>query len=153
MNTTELPPTVSLQPHECWSALRTVDLGRLGFAGEGEQELFPLNFVVDQGSVVIRTSSTSRIGLCLDGRPVAFEADGRAEGVAWSVVVKGRAKPVTGLYESLDAAQLPVHPAQSGSKPRLVRIVPDTITGRRFMVSDPTAWDTALTSAHRSAPE
>ena len=146
-------PVEQLGSHKCGAAMRTVSLGRLGFSVDQEQEMFPLNFVVDQGSIVFRTSSSSRIGLCLDGRGVAFEADGVSEGKAWSVVVKGHAKEITGLYDSIGAAELPVQPLQPGQKPRFVRITPDAVTGRRFPVADPSTWQTAHTSAHHAAHE
>jgi uncharacterized protein len=146
-----------MPPHECWAAMRTVSLGRLGFSVDDEQEIFPLNYVIDQGTIVFRTSSSSRIGLCLDGRGVAFEADGFAEGVtdgrAWSVVVKGHAKAITGLYDGIAAAELPVHPLQPGDKPRLVRITADAVTGRRFPVVEGATWDTPTTAARRAAAE
>jgi uncharacterized protein len=142
-----------MPPHECWAAMRTVNLGRLGFSVDEEQEIFPLNYVIDQGTIVFRTSSSSRIGLCLDGRGVAFEADGLSDGLAWSVVVKGHAKEIAGLYDSIAAAELPVHPLQPGQKPRLVRITADAVTGRRFPVVDGATWDTPTTSARRAAPE
>jgi len=67
---------------------------------------------------------------------VAFEVDGydvdRAE--AWSVVVKGTAHSVDGLYETIDALQLPVFPWQGGPKPYFLRIEPDVVTGRRVRV-------------------
>src|SRR3954462_12961481 len=106
MNTAVTP--AHLQPHECWAALRSVELGRLAFFVDGGQELLPVNFVVDRGSVVVRTSTGSRISLVADGRPLAFEADGQGDGQAWSVVVKGRAKEIRELYESVDAAGLPL---------------------------------------------
>jgi nitroimidazol reductase NimA-like FMN-containing flavoprotein (pyridoxamine 5'-phosphate oxidase superfamily) len=140
-----------LPPHECWAMLRTTSIGRLGFAVDDEQEIFPLNFVVDQGTIVFRTSSSSRIGLCLDGRGVAFEADGLTDGHAWSVVVKGHAKEIRTLEDSVLAAGLPVHPLQAGSKPRLVRITPDALTGRHFPVAAPQA--PLLGTGPHSAPE
>jgi nitroimidazol reductase NimA-like FMN-containing flavoprotein (pyridoxamine 5'-phosphate oxidase superfamily) len=146
-------PAPAMPAHECWAAMRTGTLGRLGFSVDGEQEIFPLNYVIDQGTIVFRTSASSRIGLCLDGRGVAFEADGVADGLAWSVVVKGRAKAITGLYDSIAAAELPVHPLQPGQKPRLVRITADAVTGRRFPVADDSTWDTPITAARRAAPE
>lgn len=146
-------PIAEMPPHECWSAMRTVSLGRLGFSVDAEQELFPLNFVIDQGTVVFRTSSASRIGLCLDGRGVAFEADGFIDGVAWSVVVKGHAKEIKGLYDSIAAAELPVHPLQPGHKPRLVRITPDAVTGRRFPMLDASGWETSETTTRHASPE
>jgi nitroimidazol reductase NimA-like FMN-containing flavoprotein (pyridoxamine 5'-phosphate oxidase superfamily) len=144
---------MQMPSHECWAAMRTVNLGRLGFSVGAEQEMFPLNYVIDQGTVVFRTSSSSRIGLCLDGRGVAFEADGITDDMAWSVVVKGHAKEITGLYDSIAAAELPVHPLQPGHKPRLVRITADAVTGRRFPMVDGATWDTQTTAARHAAPE
>jgi uncharacterized protein len=152
VSTEQVPTGVESPPtHECWAMLRTATLGRLAFAVDEEVEIFPLNFAVDQGSVVFRTSSSSRIGLCLDGRGVAFEADGLIDGQAWSVVVKGHAKEIRSIEDSLAAAQLPVHPLQAGSKPRLVRIVADALTGRRFATAEP--QQSILGSAPHSAPE
>jgi uncharacterized protein len=144
---------VAIQPPECWAALRTADLGRVSFSVDGQPEIFPINYVVDGGTVVFRTSTISKIAAALDGRPVAFEADGHTDGLAWSVVVKGQAREVVGLYDSLAVAELPLHPQQAGHKDRLARITPSEITGRRFIVADPQTWDTAMTSAPRSAPE
>ncbi|MFL6099413.1 MAG: pyridoxamine 5'-phosphate oxidase family protein [Actinomycetales bacterium] len=151
MNQDQAPLPEVLPTHECWAMMRTATLGRLGFGVDEEQEIFPLNFVVDQGTIVFRTSSSSRIGLCLDGRPVAFEADGLTDGQAWSVVAKGHAKEIRTLEDSVLAAELPVQPLQAGSKPRLVRITPDALTGRRFPVAE--AQEPVLGSSPHSEPE
>jgi uncharacterized protein len=151
MNTVDTP--AHLPPHDCWAQLRTVELGRVAFVVEGTQEILPVNFVVDQGSVVVRTSTRSRISLVADGRPLAFEADGKVLGDAWSVVVKGHAKEIRELYESVDAAGLPLHPEHGGTKDCLLRVVADEVTGRRFAVAPASLWDTAVTSARRSAAE
>jgi hypothetical protein len=153
MSTDDRSLIVAIQPPECWAALRTTDLGRLSFTVDDQPEIFPINYVVDGGTVVFRTSAHSKIASALDGRPVAFESDGHTDGLAWSVVVKGQAREVVGLYDSLAVAELPLHPQQGGHKDSLARITPSEITGRRFTVADPRTWDTAVTSAPRSAPE
>jgi hypothetical protein len=151
MNTADT--ATHLQPHQCWAALRSVELGRLAFVAEDGQEILPVNYVVDRGSVVVRTSTGSRISLVADGRQLAFEADGHSEGQAWSVVVKGHAKEIRDLYESVDAAGLPLHPQHGGTKDCLLRIVADDVTGRQFDVAPSSLWETAVTSARRSAAE
>ena len=120
---------------------------------DGRPEIFPINYVVDGGTVVFRTGAQSTIASALDGRPVAFEVDGHTDGRAWSVIVKGEAREVVGLYDSISAAELPLHPQQAGHKNRLARITPVEITGRQFAVADPHTWDTAVTAAPHSAPE
>lgn len=91
----------------------------------------------------------------LDEPPVALEADGvdAATGMAWSVVVKGRAAAITGLEEVLDTASLYLFPWQAGQKDHFIRITPTSITGRRFKVTPPLTWWTQLSGAVRSAPE
>ncbi len=143
----------SLGSSDCWATLRTTERGRLAFSVDDQPEVLPINFVVDHGTVVFRTSSTSLIAKVLDGRPVAFEADGRIDDDNWSVVVKGHAREIAGLYESLEAAELPIHPEHGGPKSRLARITPTDITGRRFPVTSPQTWDTAVSHAVRSAGE
>jgi nitroimidazol reductase NimA-like FMN-containing flavoprotein (pyridoxamine 5'-phosphate oxidase superfamily) len=147
------PERVELEHHECWSVLRSTELGRLAFDVEGLPQIFPVNYVVDQGTVVFRTGSGSHLAAAADGRPVAFEADGRTDDQAWSVVVTGTARVVTDFYESIDAAELPIHPEQAGSKNSIVRITAAEVTGRRFPIADGDGWDSWLTTARRASPE
>ena len=79
-------------PHEAWTILRTATVGRLAVVGGDGPEIFPVNFVVDHGSVVFRTAAGSKLAMAR-GHRVAFEADGYTETTreAWSVVLKGMA--------------------------------------------------------------
>jgi nitroimidazol reductase NimA-like FMN-containing flavoprotein (pyridoxamine 5'-phosphate oxidase superfamily) len=131
-HTHDEPAVVTLQARECWAALRTTDLGRLAFTVDERPEIFPVSYVVDGGTIVFRTGVGSRITTILDGRPVAFQADGRADGFAWSVIVKGQAREVRDLYDSIAAADLPLRPLSPGRKDCLVRVTPVEITGRQF---------------------
>ena len=69
--------------------------------------------------------------------PVAFEADGLDldTGVAWSVILKGRAMRVTGRNLVLEAAALPIFPWHDGPKNWFVRVQADEISGRRFVAA------------------
>ncbi len=60
---------------------------------------------------------------------------GPAEGIAWSVVVKGHAVELERLTEVLHAEDLPLVPWNGSYKPRFVTIEADEISGRRFHVS------------------
>jgi nitroimidazol reductase NimA-like FMN-containing flavoprotein (pyridoxamine 5'-phosphate oxidase superfamily) len=130
---------------ECWARLRQSVVGRVAVVRDGRPEIFPVNFVVDHGTVVLRTGSGT-LFQSLDAAPAAFEVDGYAVGAAtaWSVVVKGKAREVVEIQESLDAMRLPLFPWQAGLKPHFVRIEPAELTGREFEVaggrrSDPPA--------------
>ena len=69
---------------------------------------------------------------------MAFEVDGYEpeSGEAWSVVVKGLAREIKQMYEALEALELPLFPWLASSKPHIVRIEPDEVSGRRFPVAD-----------------
>jgi nitroimidazol reductase NimA-like FMN-containing flavoprotein (pyridoxamine 5'-phosphate oxidase superfamily) len=138
----------------CWALLRSVETGRLGVTSNGEPDIFPVNFVVDHGTLVFRTATGAKMTAALSGR-VAFEADGLdpAANQAWSVVIKGRAEQVKKLYELLDTTALPLFPWHTSPKHHLIRIVVEEITGRRFAIADRASWYMPLVDAPRSAPE
>lgn len=128
------PGTEELDSAACLALLREVPYGRLAVIVNGRPDIFPVNHAVHHGSVVFRTAPGSKLAAAV-GHPVAYEADGVDEsGLAWSVVISGKAHEVQQLHEVLEALELPVSPWQEGAKPDFVRIDPDTITGRRFPV-------------------
>ena len=124
-----------LATHESLALLRESPVGRLAVVVEGRPDIFPVNHVVDHGTVVFRTARGSKFWGAA-GLPVAFEVDGydASSGRAWSVVVHGKGEVLIRTDDVLEAMQLPIFPWQSGTKPEFVRIVPDEITGRRFAV-------------------
>ena len=126
-----------LDTHECLERLRQEDVGRLAVVMDDRPEIFPVNFVVDHGTVLFRTAEGTKMAAVVFGADVAFEVDGydAADGTAWSVVVKGRATEVRNVHERFDAAELPLFPWHATPKPRFVRIVPVELTGRQFHVS------------------
>jgi hypothetical protein len=131
--------TVKLGVSESWGLMREAVVGRLAVVPHDQPypDIFPVNFLVDHGTVVFRTAPGTKLAAAVD-RPVAFEVDGYdpATGDAWSVVVKGTAREVKDLYEVLDALNLPLFPWHAAPKPRIVRIEPDQISGRRFHALD-----------------
>jgi uncharacterized protein len=141
-----------LDPGECWSLLRTSVVGRLAISIANHPDIFPINYVVDHGTIVFRTAEGTKLAGAVLGTGVAFEVDGldTEAGEAWSVVAKGRAIEIKALHELFDAADLPLFPWVAGPKHRFVRIVPDEVTGRRFRVVDA---PTDTPSVQRSSTE
>lgn len=131
----DMPPErpAQLTESQCWALLRTALVGRMAVVVAGAPDIFPVNHVVDQGSLVFRTAEGTKL-LAAAGHRVAFEVDGYdpATGQAWSVVAKGQAHEVKQLHDVLDAMELNVFPWNASPKPRFVRIEPDEVTGRRF---------------------
>jgi uncharacterized protein len=144
-----------LEHHECWALLRTVSVGRLAVLVDGRPDIFPVNYTVDSGTLVFRTSQGTKLSAASGDAPVAVEADGvdPESGLAWSVVIKGTAALVKSTEDVLETSRLYLFPWQSGRKDAFVRITPDSVTGRRFQVTDPMTWWTQISSAARTAPE
>lgn len=131
---------VDLDAPECFELLRAGTVGRIAVVVDGLAEIFPINYVVDHGTIVFRTAEGTKLAAVTPLRqPITFEIDGydAARGEAWSVVAKGHASEVAGIHEVVEAAGLPLFSWQRSPKPHFVRIEPDAVTGRRFRVVDP----------------
>jgi len=126
-----------LDVQQCWELLASVEVGRLAVAAAGDIDIFPLNFTIDDGALVFRSSEGTKLVEIVLARRVAFEVDGYepAHGRAWSVVVKGTAEVLDRFSEIYRASELPLFPWNAAPKERFVRIVPDQLTGRRFTVA------------------
>ncbi|MBB5788779.1 pyridoxamine 5'-phosphate oxidase family protein [Jiangella mangrovi] len=126
-----------LDEDACWSLLGSASIARVAVAIAGDVEVFPVNIVVDERTVVFRTGEGTKLAASVIAPRVAVEADGvdPARGRAWSVVVKGRAERLerfTDIYRAEDLA-LPSwteHPKQW-----FVRVYCDQITGRSFQTA------------------
>jgi nitroimidazol reductase NimA-like FMN-containing flavoprotein (pyridoxamine 5'-phosphate oxidase superfamily) len=144
-----------LQPNESLVLLRSAQVGRLAVSITNHPDIFPVNYVVDHGTIVFRTAEGTKLAAAVLGTAVAFEVDGYDPdvGEAWSVVLKGTAQEIAQMHELFDAMALPLFPWHAAPKHRYVRIVPDEISGRRFQVVDRTAWGAPRAESPRAAPE
>lgn len=152
----EQHPGVSvLEVNVCWTLLRSADVGRVAVVIDDHPDIFPVNYLVDHGTLVFRTAKGTKLAAAVSCPQVAFEVDGYdpEAGEAWSVIVKGKAKESTTMPELIDTIELPLFPWHAGPKGRFVRIVPVDVTGRRFRVIDAEAWRTPVTGAPHAAPE
>ena len=88
------------------------EVGRLAVSIANHPDIFPINFVVDHGTVVFRTAEGTKLAAAVLGEAVAFEVDGydAAAGEAWSVVIKGRAIEIERMQDLFDALDLPLFP-------------------------------------------
>ncbi len=124
---------------ECWSRLRSSAVGRIAVYTEADGvNIFPVNHVVDGGTIVFRTADGTKLAGIGDGYTAAFEVDGTDnEHHAWSVVVKGTAHVITLREELFNIFDLDVQPWHDGDKPCFVRIAPSAVTGRYFSMAPP----------------
>ncbi len=144
-----------LAVNRCWDLLREAGVGRLAVWVEDHPDIFPINFVVDHGTLVFRSAEGTKLAGALTDVPVAVEIDGvdEAGAKAWSVVVRGRAEHIQQIQELTNTLDLPLFPWQAGRKGVFVRVVPTLVTGRRFPVADPEVWRTPLSEARRAPDE
>jgi uncharacterized protein len=149
------PTVTELSESACWALLRTTSVGRLAVWVDDHPDIFPLNYAVDHGTVVFRSKAGTKTSAALSDLPVALEADGydAETAEAWSVVIRGRGEEISRSSDLLDTIELPLFPWQAGDKGRFVRIVPTSVSGRRFPIADPSIWHTPLSGARRAAME
>ena len=131
-----------LDANACWGLLRGVSVGHLAVLVDGHPEIFPVNYKVDHGSVVFRTGEGTKLHAAARPTAVALEADGTDQDkrTAWSVHVKGHAEVLEPSTELMAGVGLTLFPWQAGHKDHCVRIVPTTVSGRRFTVTSPLTW-------------
>jgi nitroimidazol reductase NimA-like FMN-containing flavoprotein (pyridoxamine 5'-phosphate oxidase superfamily) len=129
---------VELTKSQCFELLAGQRLGRLAFVDDRGPIVLPVNFVLDNYMVIIRTDEGTKLTIARHGDRVAFEADAidAAGGSAWSVLIRGEAIEVTDRLELERLGKLPLRPWAPGRKSHVVRILPAAVTGRRIPLPD-----------------
>ncbi len=125
-------PFAILSERESWDLLGTAALGRLVTNFAGEPEIFPVNYVVQNRTVLFRTAEGTKLFSAVANRTVIFEADDHNVVEGWSVIVRGRARLLKTDDEIKEADRAGLYPWTATRKTNFVRISPSDITGRRF---------------------
>ena len=125
-----------LTHEECWEFLRAHEFGRLAFHLSGEVHITPINYAVDEETLLFRTGQGNKLLGIVMSDDVAFEIDDFSGDHAWSVVVRGKARRLEG-QEIYRAEHVGVRPWVGQDKHEVVEITPTGITGRAFDVSRP----------------
>jgi nitroimidazol reductase NimA-like FMN-containing flavoprotein (pyridoxamine 5'-phosphate oxidase superfamily) len=133
-----------LNDAECWSRLRTQQLGRLVTHVGDVLDVFPVNYVVDDETIVFRTAEGSKLFELTVNDEVLFEVDDHSGADAWSVVVRGRAHRLATSAEVQAADDLPLRPWIPTLKYNYVRVTATSLTGRAFVIApEPDRYGTA----------
>jgi nitroimidazol reductase NimA-like FMN-containing flavoprotein (pyridoxamine 5'-phosphate oxidase superfamily) len=118
----------------CRRHLAAETVGRIALVSDGRVEMFPVNYAMSDGDVVIRTRLGGALASLGERSDVVFEIDelDHRYQTGWSVVVHGHADRVTdpAAVEQLEA--LDIVPWAGGSRPDWIRIEPTDLTGRRI---------------------
>ncbi|BBZ38062.1 pyridoxamine 5'-phosphate oxidase family protein [Mycobacterium conspicuum] len=125
-------PVTILSDDESWRRLGGVALGRLVTMFAGEPEIFPVNYVVQDRTVLFRTAEGTKLFSAVASNTVLFEADDHDVAQGWSVIVRGRAKILHTAAEIEKAERAQLMPWTATLKIHYVRVMPSDITGREF---------------------
>jgi nitroimidazol reductase NimA-like FMN-containing flavoprotein (pyridoxamine 5'-phosphate oxidase superfamily) len=120
---------------ECLALLTTTGFGRLAVVVGDQPVIEPVNYVYDEGAVVVRTDEGTKLEAA-GQRRVALEVDevDPSTHLGWSVLVRGMAFDIT---EALDRRsellrRTELTPWAPGPKARWLKIEPELVTGRRL---------------------
>ena len=125
-------PVTVLDEREAWNLLSSVALGRLVTYFGAQLEIFPVNFVVQKGTVLFRTAEGTKLFTTVMNDKVLFEADDHTVAEGWSVIVRGTAHLLSSAEDIREAEQSGLMPWVPTEKLRFVRITPTEISARRF---------------------
>jgi hypothetical protein len=118
--------------------LSSVGYGRVVFSFNALPAIRPVNHLLDEGQIIIRTRLTASISAAVrssDGVVVAYEADNidpRTQ-TGWSVVATGHAHTITDPDEVMRYEQL-LHPWINHAD-TVIGIEPEIITGFRIIAT------------------
>jgi nitroimidazol reductase NimA-like FMN-containing flavoprotein (pyridoxamine 5'-phosphate oxidase superfamily) len=139
--------TQLLEEAECLRLIASGGVGRIGYTGRFGPTILPVNFALQDQTIVFRTGLDSpmgedlRTGIADAQYKVAFEVDeiSPATREGWSILIQGSAHHADSETERAEAQRSGVQAWAGGEKDLFVRIVPDRITGRRIRRAAPSA--------------
>jgi len=126
-----------LAAHQSLRLLGSVSLGRIAFTEHAMPGIRPVNHILDEGDIIIRSHVGAAI-LATHGQIVCYEADALDPDthLGWSVIVLGRAQVVQDPAEVERYSRI-VRPWVDRQMDYVIRIHSETITGYEIVGSDP----------------
>jgi hypothetical protein len=123
-----------LDRDDCLDLLQSTRLGRIVFTDQLGPSVLPVNYVLDGTDILVATTAYGVIAKSAPGTRVAFEIDDvdPSNESGWSVIVRGRADSAEHVLPPPDRAAWP-QPWAEGARTFIVRIRPDSITGRHLI--------------------
>ncbi len=125
--------------------LASIDHGRVVFTRNALPAIRPVNHLIDDGQVIVRTRLTATVSTVVQRYPstevvVAYEADqlDAVDRTGWSVVVTGLATTVADAAQIARYEQL-LHPWVNLAMDSVIAINPQIVTGVRIVASTPIA--------------
>ncbi len=127
---------VGLTPEQCWDTLAMNEFGRLAYKLDNQVQIVPINYAVADRTLVFRTAPGAKLRGILADEDVAFEIDEIGHAWATSIILRGRARELTG-DERRRTEQLPLRPWLNTEKVHVIEITPTQISGYKFRLHRP----------------
>lgn len=125
-----------LSREEALELMGTESLGRIVVRRKDDMDIFPVNFVIDNGTIYFRTAEGNKLFTVALNHDVLFEADHVDGDRAWSVVVKGTAEVLKDAAKIHHADTLDLKPWVPTLKYNFVAVTPVEVSGRSFILGD-----------------
>ena len=135
-----LPPGVDeLDEAECFVLLAGGSIGRVSVSVDALPVVLPVNYVLMGDSILMRTSTGTKLSAALDQAVVAFEVDDYDlfDHRGWSVLVQGRARVIDDPVELRMAMEQPLLPWGDPGSPFFVAVACERVTCRRVGPTPP----------------
>lgn len=123
----------ALTEDRCRELLASRHEGRVAWEAPDGPQLLPVSYTLHHGEVAFRTSPYGVLSQLRRPTAVAFEIDDLHpdDGVAWSVLVRGRAEPVTSAVDLAALWGTPeLVPWATGTRNLVILITGRSISGR-----------------------
>ena len=129
---------VALGEEECFDLLAQETFGRVGITLGSIPAVLPVNYHFADGAIHFRTGEGVKLKAASQNTVVAFQVDhvDPVHHAGWSVLAVGTARVLDDSTVMCWAAHLPFRAWAPGVRDRIVRIVPDFVSGRRILPCD-----------------
>jgi nitroimidazol reductase NimA-like FMN-containing flavoprotein (pyridoxamine 5'-phosphate oxidase superfamily) len=125
-----------LDGDECMTLLDREPVGRIALTSSALPVVLPVNFTVDDGTIVFATDPGLKLDAARAGAVACLEIDG-FDGCAhtgWSVLATGRMSEITEPTRLDRARRLPLSPWAAPHANHYVELTIDLLSGRRIRV-------------------
>lgn len=129
-------PVLELRDEQSWKLLESTKHGRLVVSVAGEPDIFPVNYLVSNRKLYLRTAPGNKLAQLTINAKVLFETDGILSEEAWSVVLRGTARVLTNSSELAAVEELGLKTWVPTLKDFYVEIEPSSISGRHFVFGE-----------------
>jgi nitroimidazol reductase NimA-like FMN-containing flavoprotein (pyridoxamine 5'-phosphate oxidase superfamily) len=123
-----------LERDECLRLLASATLGRIGFTSGALPTVLPVNFLLDDERILVRTGRGGKLDAALQDVVVAFEVDDfdPMHHSGWSVAVTGVATEITDPTALYEARLEPVARWAPRGDAAVIAISTELLSGRRI---------------------